>query len=68
MGKDSTRNFLNNNTTRLYSPWQPDRNETWAKKSHKFGLISKDDDFEVDFNDKVLKLIRCLLILTTGVY
>lgn len=68
MGKDSTRNLLNNNTTRLYCPWQPNENKTWAKKSHKFGLLSKDDDFEVNFHDKILKLTKLLLILTTGLY
>ncbi|KAG2201480.1 hypothetical protein INT46_010096 [Mucor plumbeus] len=57
MGKDSTRNLLNNNTTRLYCPWQPNENKTWAKKSHKFGLLSKDDDFEAYIDEDMTKTI-----------
>lgn len=48
MGKDAPSK---NTTSRLYSPWQLDDNETWVKKSHRFGLTAKDDDFEVDLLD-----------------
>jgi hypothetical protein len=41
MGKDTNKNLLNNNiTTRLYSPWQLDNNESVTKKAQKkFGLF-----------------------------
>lgn len=45
MGKDP---LLKNSTSRLYSPWQLDENETWVKKPHRFGLMAKEDDFEVN--------------------
>lgn len=46
MGKDT---LSKNTTSRLYSPWQLDENETWIKKPHRFGLMmAKEDDFEVN--------------------
>ncbi|CAO0791481.1 unnamed protein product [Mucor circinelloides] len=54
MGKDA---LSKNTTSRLYSPWQLDDNETWVKKSHRFGLTAKDDDFEACIDENMTMTI-----------
>ncbi|KAK4516645.1 uncharacterized protein ATC70_011622 [Mucor velutinosus] len=54
MGKDP---LLKNSTSRLYSPWQLDENETWVKKPHRFGLMAKEDDFETFIDEDMTRTI-----------
>ncbi|KAF1797424.1 Bystin-domain-containing protein [Mucor lusitanicus] len=55
MGKDT---LSKNTTSRLYSPWQLDENETWIKKPHRFGLMmAKEDDFEACIDEDMTRAI-----------